>query len=759
MRCSEMFLGVKILTGKPALLEIRKSDEGFPSDYPLGTDLEHENCSGITFRDLSESVTGRIISKFQKFKSFRHPNVGLYLDARRGRHGRIFLISEHHPRTLAAYVDDKLQNAKPSTLEQRQSLSYTRTEPADYEWNDCSSHFELKHTGGSTESASILDEMFVLHICRDAVSGLEYLHSQGVVHRGLSLNNIVLFPERAVIVDHAIHEVTSGGLDIDAWIGSPEFSAPEVLLEPLFGKRIAAAPSCDAWSIGAIMLYLLRDADLPWLNATIDNPTDDRVLKTMDGVLQFAGLLPLSSQDWLFAPQSHHAVKILRRPDHTKSFAAAYLRGGCCFGLARTVHLLLDPEPASRPSMKSVLENPLFARLRADPAGSPRNNPSCCADSIPTQALWGDVPEADVPAGAVRAAVQAQGPGPDWPACDGPGPQQRGGCGDAAVGDGAGREGAWGYLSDVLHEWLAGGGDLWQLAARRGAAVQPPPVLRGMLTSPGLAGRREGREGGRGGGWGQDGRIHAVAVRDLLPAASGDAGPAVRRAADVEACAGRRRRGNSDGGAERDGRMASAAADARPDSGSGSGSGGGGMERARCAGGEAGDEEAGGERSDGARAAGDSGGRAEIGGQVAGGDVSGGGEWRGAAVRGLVEAVRAEGDVATKERLVRLGCRGWTTLSGICACRREMEGGSGAGWAGDACRARPPLSRAVTARLQSCSRDRSTPRPLEALCTGRAFLVTPRPRVSHCCSAALRTEGLKSLDRLSSQLIGYLIIR
>jgi serine/threonine protein kinase len=92
----------------------------------------------------------------------------------------------------------------------------------------------LPFRDGNESSASLFEENFVLHICRDAASGLDFLHSRGLRHLGLNLECILLFSDRIVIVDHAIHDVTSGGHHIDAIICSPDFSSPEILLEPLF---------------------------------------------------------------------------------------------------------------------------------------------------------------------------------------------------------------------------------------------------------------------------------------------------------------------------------------------------------------------------------------------------------------------------------------------------------------------------------------------------------------------------------------------
>jgi serine/threonine protein kinase len=620
-----MFLGVKTLIAK-----VKNSDvsSGCPGE-----------SDDIGARKVSESATGIILSRFQKFKTLRHPNIGLYIDALRGRNGRIFLISEHNPRTLAAYVEDKLQ-ASVSSM-QHTILGRSCNQVASDAWcRECVWLGEnLPFRDGNESSASLFEENFVLHICRDAASGLDFLHSRGLRHLGLNLECILLFSDRIVIVDHAIHDVTSGGHHIDAIICSPDFSSPEILLEPLFGSRIAATPSSDAWSLGAILLYLLRDANLPWLKsskASGNFSSEDEISQVIEGVLQFAGVLPPSTHEWLFAPPSHHTSTIVARPDRIESFMAAYLPRGCCYGLAVMVHLLLDPQPANRPPMLSVLENPLFSRLEHKNVLSSPDISTTGEGAIP-QMLCADV--------LVGPTLR--------PACADDTPQRCNESGGAAAASGVsgagntGREGAWGYLSDVVDQWVADGGDVRRLAARHGGALQPPRVLRGMVEGPGVPARRREAALTAGAAQGQrdselyDRRIHCVPVRHLLPSS---AAAARRREPTAEApavgpAAGARRPSRAAAG-EADADDAAAAASGRSsaladdvDTGWGPRSWEGGGDGPRCGPG-AGDVTATG------------------GGHVIGDGMGGGGS-RGAAVRGLLEAIRSKGNVAERQEMVR----------------------------------------------------------------------------------------------------------
>ena len=127
----------------------------------------------------------------------------------------------------------------------------------------------------------------------DVCEGLDYIHSQGIVHGDVKLENILIGPDgRAVISDFGISRVFGDEVrrrsdsvpdDVSAdlsalHMGTYGYLAPELLRG---GPDAAPSPETDAWSLGVMLfrlvtgfwfeddnrekcLALLDDFDLPW---------------------------------------------------------------------------------------------------------------------------------------------------------------------------------------------------------------------------------------------------------------------------------------------------------------------------------------------------------------------------------------------------------------------------------------------------------------------------------------------------------------
>ena len=650
-----MFIGIKTLISKTAVVQDDSQDEN-----------QHKDAFNEMV-EKTENVTARIISKCHKFKDLRHPHICSYIDALRGRHNRIYLISEHHPRTLSIFVNERLQSSQPQA---HISDLYYQSAHIEAMYNDGISMTPDTscHLAPSTKPA-LFEEVFLLRLVRDLALGLNFLHSKGLVHRGLNLDNIILFPTRAAIADHAIAEMTNFGRDVACVIGSPAFSAPEVLLEPLVGSQVAAAPPTDAWSVGAILLFLLRDADLPWrrrdvvrAGETRDTRNGEHTRRIMEGILRFAGILPPDpGPAWLFDAHTHHAAaRVAPRPRATDAFACAFLQRRRSFGVVRMAHLLLDPEPASRPAMSQLLTNPVLARLKLAPAslshaggddgevtdearlwesaaqgesgyeavaagGSGAGKDGDGREALP----WGSGysrPACHVTLKAANSGERAGAESEDWTTWPWPGVAEP-------------EDEVWEALSDALHQWLAGGGDVLRLIKRAGAVVEPPALLRHGLLSAGLAARR--RPGAdepdveR-----HDARIYPVAVAHLRAGRQARRGPKGER--------GELRGGPGD---ESGCGSGAAAADATlPLLGAAAGAGSDVLAGATLAAAAAASR-AGEARSDGG--AGDAAGARATGCDWA---AEAGGEWRGAAVRTLLQALQAEGGPGGGPEYAELVC-------------------------------------------------------------------------------------------------------
>ena len=138
-------------------------------------------------------------------------------------------------------------------------------------------------TGGEARAVALF---------RDICEGLDYVHSLGIVHRDVKLENILIGPDgRAVISDFGISRIFDAELrqklditltmpqdeDVVRHLGSAFYLAPELQGE----MPDKATPASDAWALGVMMfryltgfwferqnrekcLSLLADCECPW---------------------------------------------------------------------------------------------------------------------------------------------------------------------------------------------------------------------------------------------------------------------------------------------------------------------------------------------------------------------------------------------------------------------------------------------------------------------------------------------------------------
>ena len=104
-------------------------------------------------------------------------------------------------------------------------------------------------------------------ICAQLIAALAYCHEQGVVHRDLKLENVLLDVHgNAKLADWGFGRFFSvdSSSRIKEWCGSPPYAAPEIFLgRPYIG------PSIDIWSLG-VVFYGIVTGKLPFDSDTFD---------------------------------------------------------------------------------------------------------------------------------------------------------------------------------------------------------------------------------------------------------------------------------------------------------------------------------------------------------------------------------------------------------------------------------------------------------------------------------------------------------
>lgn len=96
-------------------------------------------------------------------------------------------------------------------------------------------------------------------LIRQVLEGVAYLHSQGIVHRDLKLENMLMVDrtdKSAIkIADFGLSKFFAPGTVLSTMCGSPQYVAPEIL--GISDGNQAYSPAVDMWSMGVILFILL----------------------------------------------------------------------------------------------------------------------------------------------------------------------------------------------------------------------------------------------------------------------------------------------------------------------------------------------------------------------------------------------------------------------------------------------------------------------------------------------------------------------
>lgn len=100
--------------------------------------------------------------------------------------------------------------------------------------------------------------MFFTRVLGDVFLGLEYIHSQNIVHMDMKPENILIKSDhRAVIIDFGVAANANSPTD---WLGTIEYSSPETLLpnvERPGNMMHRAAPADDIFSFGLVCKFII----------------------------------------------------------------------------------------------------------------------------------------------------------------------------------------------------------------------------------------------------------------------------------------------------------------------------------------------------------------------------------------------------------------------------------------------------------------------------------------------------------------------
>uniref|UniRef100_A0A1A8IJE7 TBC domain-containing protein kinase-like protein n=1 Tax=Nothobranchius kuhntae TaxID=321403 RepID=A0A1A8IJE7_NOTKU len=178
--------------------------------------LPHDVCGSNGLPLTPNSI--KILGRFQILKTITHPRLCQYVDISRGKHERLIVVAEHYASNLGDFKQGK--TASPEK---------------------------------------------VLQIAYEVLEGLEFMNKQGLVHRALSMQNVLLDCKGNVnLAKFGLYHMTDHGADVDFPIGYPSYLAPEVIAQGSFHPSdpshdeapLPSGPKSDVWSLGILLFEL-----------------------------------------------------------------------------------------------------------------------------------------------------------------------------------------------------------------------------------------------------------------------------------------------------------------------------------------------------------------------------------------------------------------------------------------------------------------------------------------------------------------------
>lgn len=212
-----------------------------------------------------------------------------------------------------------------------------------------------------------LKEGVACRLFSQLISGVHYMHSKGLVHRDLKLENLLLDKhENLIITDFGfVNEFFAHSELMKTSCGSPCYAAPELVVS----SKPYEARKADIWSCGVI-LYAMLAGYLPWDDDS-KNPDGNDIAK----LYHYITRTPLKFPEYI-TPLPRDLLRRILYPDPKRRISMRTIQK---HEWVRPHQLFLSITPEEWD--KTMLSNEIFRPPRMKPQGSSRPRSNCSTSS------------------------------------------------------------------------------------------------------------------------------------------------------------------------------------------------------------------------------------------------------------------------------------------------------------------------------------------------------------------------------------------
>jgi len=177
---------------------------------------------------------------------------------------------------------------------------------------------EYLHGGALTQYVTMkrMEEKDIATVCKSVLKALEYLHGEGVVHRDIKSDSVLLTSDCKIkLTDFGFcAQINSDVTKRNSLVGTPYWMAPEVISRKPYDQQV------DIWSLGVMIIEMI-DTEPPFFDKTPREAM--KLIKSSARCPTFKNKVSRSLEDFLsqmmrYRPEKRKTAKELLKHDFLK---------------------------------------------------------------------------------------------------------------------------------------------------------------------------------------------------------------------------------------------------------------------------------------------------------------------------------------------------------------------------------------------------------------------------------------------------------